>query len=178
MKKKPYAEITVADIIRDCGMSRNTFYYHFMDKQDLMYWIYLDTRAQAIKVTSVDTVDDNLARLTALMQKDAEIYSQVRHDVDQNGFRECYFEANYQCYKKLFRSYLGERKIDPQAEEYLLRYATHGGSEMLFDLLEGKLNMDMETYLKIGIATRAKMLYPMLDYFCELEEQKAKNEEK
>ena len=31
MKTKPLSKITVSELIRDCGINRNTFYYHFDD---------------------------------------------------------------------------------------------------------------------------------------------------
>ena len=40
MKKKSLEKITVSDIVRNCGLNRQTFYYHFKDKYDLVSWIY------------------------------------------------------------------------------------------------------------------------------------------
>lgn len=117
LQTKRYADITVADIVRECGVSRYTFYYHFKDKQDLVNWIYLDTRAKAIKVSSVDTVYDNCQRLISLMKEDAALYNQVRHDIDQNGFKEYYYQLNYHCYLNVFKSYLGERKLQVPLEQ-------------------------------------------------------------
>ena len=31
MEKKPLSNITVSEIIADCGVNRKTFYYHFED---------------------------------------------------------------------------------------------------------------------------------------------------
>lgn len=31
LKEKPFDKITVKDIVEDCGINRNTFYYHFED---------------------------------------------------------------------------------------------------------------------------------------------------
>lgn len=33
-------KITVADITEHCGVNRQTFYYHFDDKYELLNWIY------------------------------------------------------------------------------------------------------------------------------------------
>lgn len=35
---KPLGKITVKDIIEDCGVNRQTFYYHFQDIYDLVEW--------------------------------------------------------------------------------------------------------------------------------------------
>ncbi len=40
MKIKPISKITVTDIIKDCNINRNTFYYHFTDIIDLFKWIH------------------------------------------------------------------------------------------------------------------------------------------
>ena len=36
LNERPFEKITVKDIIEKCGVSRNTFYYHFQDVYDLM----------------------------------------------------------------------------------------------------------------------------------------------
>lgn len=40
MKKKPLKKITIKDIVSDCDVNRQTFYYHFQDIYDLVDWIY------------------------------------------------------------------------------------------------------------------------------------------
>src|SRR5574344_2059651 len=39
---KPYNKITVKDIVEDCGINRNSFYYHFSDLPALVEEILLD----------------------------------------------------------------------------------------------------------------------------------------
>ena len=39
MKRKSLEKITVSDIVQNCGLNRQTFYYHFQDKYDLVNWI-------------------------------------------------------------------------------------------------------------------------------------------
>ena len=36
--QKPLTKITIADITEDCGVSRMSFYYHFLDIYDLLVW--------------------------------------------------------------------------------------------------------------------------------------------
>ncbi len=38
MQKKPLSKITVNEIITDCDINRNTFYYHFENIYDLLKW--------------------------------------------------------------------------------------------------------------------------------------------
>ena len=41
LEKKPLDKITIREITDDCGMTRNTFYYHFQDIYDLCSWIFV-----------------------------------------------------------------------------------------------------------------------------------------
>ncbi len=40
MMKTSLEKITVKDVVADCGVNRQTFYYHFQDIYDLLGWIY------------------------------------------------------------------------------------------------------------------------------------------
>ena len=39
-REKPFDKISIADITAICGLNRQTFYYHFQDKYELLSWIY------------------------------------------------------------------------------------------------------------------------------------------
>ena len=53
LSKKTLDKITVTDIVDDCSLNRQTFYYHFHDAYALLEWMYLD-EAKDI----VDNIDD------------------------------------------------------------------------------------------------------------------------
>ena len=40
VEKKPIDKITITDITVNCDISRQVFYRYFLDKMDLIYWIY------------------------------------------------------------------------------------------------------------------------------------------
>ena len=42
LKKKPLDKITIKEITDTCGLTRNTFYYHFQDIYDLAKWTCID----------------------------------------------------------------------------------------------------------------------------------------
>lgn len=47
MTEKPFKKINITDICDRCQMNRKSFYYHFMDKYDLVNWIF-DTECREI----------------------------------------------------------------------------------------------------------------------------------
>lgn len=48
LRKKTLDHITVKDIVEDCNVSRQAFYYHFKDIYDLVEWIFLEEASAAL----------------------------------------------------------------------------------------------------------------------------------
>jgi probable dihydroxyacetone kinase regulator len=48
LETKPVDKITIKDLTNDCGVNRQTFYYHFRDIYDLIEWMYLTRAKEAI----------------------------------------------------------------------------------------------------------------------------------
>ena len=40
LEKRTLDKITVKDIVSECSLNRQTFYYHFHDTYDLLQWLY------------------------------------------------------------------------------------------------------------------------------------------
>ena len=59
-------KITVADITDHCGVNRQTFYYHFNDKYELLNWIY--TQELFIPLTKDLTFENWGEKLTELFK--------------------------------------------------------------------------------------------------------------
>ena len=48
LSKNELSKITISNITNDCGVNRQTFYYHFKDVYDLLEWIYLNEVIQSM----------------------------------------------------------------------------------------------------------------------------------
>lgn len=67
--------ITVADITNHCGVNRQTFYYHFNDKYELLNWIY--TQELFIPLTSDITLEnwgEKLVQLFKYMKQQKQFF--------------------------------------------------------------------------------------------------------
>ncbi|SHH47575.1 transcriptional regulator, TetR family [Sporobacter termitidis DSM 10068] len=48
LAEKPLDKITITDLVDDCEINRQTFYYHFKDIYDLVEWIYTSEATKAL----------------------------------------------------------------------------------------------------------------------------------
>ena len=49
MSAKPFSRITVTEIIKDSGVNRKTFYYHFEDIFALLKWTFEEEAIEVVK---------------------------------------------------------------------------------------------------------------------------------
>lgn len=50
IKEKELSKITIQELTDECGLKRQTFYYHFSDIYDLVKWLYTNELIEEIKV--------------------------------------------------------------------------------------------------------------------------------
>ena len=49
LNQKPLSKISVRDIVEDCGINRNSFYYHFQDIMEVVEWYQDQALRQSIE---------------------------------------------------------------------------------------------------------------------------------
>lgn len=75
IKEKSFDKITIQDITVKCGLNRQTFYYHFEDRNDLIKWIYYnDVFLPFIEVLREDNFYDALLTLLNTVYNDRVFY--------------------------------------------------------------------------------------------------------
>ena len=91
---KPLEEISVGDIAAHSGMSRNTFYYHFQDKYDLVNWIFrTESAAFLAKAPTRDNWQDILRQLCRYFEENRAFYRNALAYTGQNSLREYLFDT-------------------------------------------------------------------------------------
>ena len=96
METIPLAKLSIQEIVNNCGINRQTFYYHFKDKFDLVNWIYY--------TEAIENIDDfiNYAHWTDCMYKtlvyfikNKSFYINALNTPGQNGFDGYLFQKTY-----------------------------------------------------------------------------------
>jgi probable dihydroxyacetone kinase regulator len=89
MTKTDFNRISVRDIVDDCGLTRQAFYYHFKDKYDLMNWIYYTETARYISAyNKVEHWMDGMVDLCNYMRLNKTFYINALNTTGQNSFQE------------------------------------------------------------------------------------------
>ena len=91
LNQQPLNKISVRDIVEDCGINRNSFYYHFHDIPSLLGEIITDQTEQLIRAyPSISSLDEcfHVAFRFALENKRAVMH--IYHSVNRDMFTQRY----------------------------------------------------------------------------------------
>lgn len=108
LSKRSFDKITVKDIVEDCGVNRQTFYYHFHDIYDLIEWIFQDAAEDLVR--NGLNYEDWSAGLEILLQ-----YLQENRALILNAYNSISHEVVADYIKKVLRPY-AEHIVRKQAD--------------------------------------------------------------
>ena len=89
MKIKSFDKISISDITKNCYLNRQTFYYHFQDKYELMNWIYYNE----IFLPLVDNLTENtyqnkFEQMFIKMKDNIYVYQNALSTNNEYGFKD------------------------------------------------------------------------------------------
>ncbi|WP_434510514.1 TetR/AcrR family transcriptional regulator C-terminal domain-containing protein [Desulfitobacterium sp. AusDCA] len=91
MTELPMEKIKIGDIVKRCKMNRQSFYYHFKDKYDLVNWIFYTEFFEDIQNSLEKPGWEILTKVCKFFYKNRIFYSNAFKVTGQNSFSE-YFE--------------------------------------------------------------------------------------
>ena len=87
LNKKPFKKITVKEIVEECGVNRNTFYYHFEDIPQLLEEIIKDNMGDlADKYSQIYQIEDCLNSIIELSLKNKKLISNIYSSANRDCF--------------------------------------------------------------------------------------------
>ena len=75
MQTTPFEKITISDISNQCDMHRQTFYYHFQDRYELLDWmLYNELISSFVENFSYETMEEKFYYIFNTMYNDKKFY--------------------------------------------------------------------------------------------------------
>nr|WP_312578205.1 TetR/AcrR family transcriptional regulator C-terminal domain-containing protein [Sedimentibacter sp.] len=93
MSERPMNKINIGDIVERCNMNRQSFYYHFKDKYDLVNWIYYTEFIVKIKDDLSMSSWDLLENICEFFYENKAFYTNAFKVTGQNSFSEYFIEV-------------------------------------------------------------------------------------
>lgn len=96
MEHIPLNKISVKHLVDDCGLNRQTFYYHFQDIFDLLGWIYKTEAVESIaKYRSYSTWTDGFYRIFCYIEQNKAFCCNTLDSLGRNHLDVYLYEVTY-----------------------------------------------------------------------------------
>lgn len=127
MTKKPFEKITVTDITSLCKLNRQTFYYHFQDKYELLNWIfYNEVIAVMIENLTFENWSDKLLQILIIIKNDAKFYSNALNTLYGNEFRDYLFDITTKTFNAIIDIISSGYVIEESDKKFIAEFYAFG----------------------------------------------------
>ena len=141
--EKPFQKISVIEIARRCGINRNTFYYYFTDKYDVIQAVFdREIRPLLDQPQCRDSLAQSVSALCAHMKEERSFYSRVLGDNSQRSFRELLVRYFKSLLLAKAAPHLEAFKLEGRDGEIAARFYAHGTVGMICDWAAGDMRID------------------------------------
>ena len=130
MAKKSFEKITIADITSSCGLNRQTFYYHFQDKYELLNWIFyndvISIVADNADEVTFDNWSDRVLKMLIVIKNDAKFYTNALNTEYGNEFRNYLFCVSREIFNEVIDRISKGYFIDDTDKKFLSEFYSCG----------------------------------------------------
>lgn len=143
MQTTSLSKISVGDISKHCSISRNTFYYHFKDKYDLVNWIfYTEITPNVSRFMDREHWVDGLIALCLYMQKNKKFYINALNTEGQNSFSECLLDFYKNFLRSIIEDIRGDKHLDEKDMEVIASFYSHALIGIILEWAKQGMNDD------------------------------------
>lgn len=150
LTERPISQITVKDIVEDCGVNRNSFYYHFQDIPSLLEEIIVEMTAKVIENLPEESTFEE--KVTAALQE-INLNKRMIYHIYGSSNREFYEKQLMKICEHVTRTYIRSReyseRIDSKDLEFVISYLKCELFGQLIDWLNHDMSYDIVEHSRI-----------------------------
>lgn len=125
-------KITVADITDHCGVNRQTFYYHFNDKYELLNWIYTQELLPLTKDLTFENWGEKLVQLFKYMKQQKPFFMNTIKS-SNNFFAEYSNKRFAELFKKAITDFNMYSHLSEKEQDIYARFFAYGLTGIIID---------------------------------------------
>lgn len=150
LTERPISQITVKDIVEDCGVNRNSFYYHFQDIPSLLEEIIVEMTAKVIENLPEESTFEE--KVTAAVQE-INLNKRMIYHIYGSSNREFYEKQLMKICEHVTRTYIRSReyseRVDSKDLEFVISYLKCELFGQLIDWLNHDMSYDIVEHSRI-----------------------------
>ncbi|WP_375148342.1 TetR/AcrR family transcriptional regulator [Enterococcus mundtii] len=172
-----FRKISVQQIAHEAGINRQTFYYHFTDKYDLLRWVYYEDSLHYLKTESLslDNWEEQALLMLKAIAENKQFYSSTVSS-EQEILQKQFSALIQPSFIKIFEQMDEEKQLTSKDKLFYARFFSYGCSGVLVNwITQGYTETPLEVAMQFFRLAKDTELYSYRLYALE-EEQEIKDE--
>ncbi len=160
LNEKPLSQITVKDIVEECGVNRNSFYYHFQDIPALIEEIVTEAADQIIaKYPTIDSLETSLNVALEFAMKDRRAILHIYHSVNRDIFEQYLWKVCEYVVSAYADSIFADKPVGERDRKLIARFY----KEECFGMVMGWMSGGMKDGIQDEISRLCELRRGMVD---------------
>jgi probable dihydroxyacetone kinase regulator len=147
--KKPLDKITVVDIVEDCEVNRQTFYYHFKDIFDLIEWICLDEASKALgENKTYDTWEDGFLQLFYAVLENKPFIMNAYHSISREQVERYLYDVTYSLLIKVVEEKAVGMSVRDEDKAFIANFYKYAFVGIMLDWIKKGMRDDPKSIIE------------------------------
>ncbi len=161
LNKKAFNKITITEIVENCKLNRNTFYYHYNDLFHVLSEIFEDELG---KITSAyfegKTWKDTLLRVTQFARENKRAVFHVYHSLQREELERFLYNSTERILKKFVDDQSRDTEADDLDKKLIVKFFQMALTGMLIEWISEGMNQDINLLIdRMGLLLEGNIRY-------------------
>ena len=141
--EKPFHKISVLEIVRYCRINRNTFYYYFSDKYDVVQWIFDHEIKPVLDIEYPErSLAESVRALCSFLKTHKGLYMRLLEDCSPCCLRTMLVQYYKNFLIDMAAPHFQAHRLNEDNQEIVARFYAHGTVGMICDWAARDMVMD------------------------------------
>lgn len=147
LNERPVAQITVKDIVEDCGINRNSFYYHYQDLPSMIEEIILEEADEIIrKHPTVDSLEEGLDFAVSFVLENKRAALHLYHSANRDLFEQYLWKVCEHVVDTYISTAFSDYPVGKSDKSIIIRYYKWCCFGAILDWLNTGLKDDVQAF--------------------------------
>jgi probable dihydroxyacetone kinase regulator len=168
METKPLNKISIHEITEDCGVNRQTFYYHFHDIFDLLEWMFKEETLELFRDRDESfTLSEGVLRLLKYIQSNEELCLCTLQSLGHKHLRKFFYDGINRVILSVVNEYASDLNVSAKNKEFIAHFYTVSFAGFIEHWLQEGLDDDPDEIIRLCEITMEGNIRGALERFQE-----------
>jgi len=149
VEQMPFDKIKVSYLIKDCNITRSTFYYHFSDIYELLEWIFEFEAIIPLKeLRNIDNFDEALSIFMDYLRRNSILFISAYNSMGRDIMHRSVLKNIRQIVEK-FTHLLSDKTIEDVYYDFIVDFYSRAYTALLLDLLVNGMKISPKEMLNM-----------------------------